>query len=149
MKSIILCTILLLSITCVSAQQVTLDDLMKPTVNEKSSSKQWVKELNDAKEISVAKSILSNELIKMTKSKHWISLSLDGEMTKELSFQTSKKMHLDRMIENLIGAGFQLENTKTDIDSKTFVYSKNSLKIEVLALATENTATTVYLVTLL
>jgi len=149
MKSFILLFILVSTFGFANAQQVTLDDLMKPSTTEKSSSKQWINEFNAANDVSIAKKVLSNELIKMTKSKHWISLSNDGEITNELSFQTSKKMHLNRLIENLKEAGFELSNTKSEIDSKTFIYTKNKITIEVLALATENTAITVYLVTLI
>jgi hypothetical protein len=142
----------ILLMNTINAQQVTLDDLMKSSENTEivnGSSKKWINDFNAAEDIQIAKQLLSVELTKMTKSKHWLSLSADGEITKELSFQTSKKMYLDRMIENLKEAGFVLSNTKIDIDTKTFIYSKNNVTVEVLALATETTAQTVYLVTLL
>lgn len=54
-----------------------------------------------------------------------------------------------KVIDHLKEAGFVLTNTKTSTDSNTYVYSKGDLTIEVLALQTETTATTVYLLTLI
>lgn len=133
-----------------NAQLVDFNDLMNNKSNaEVNASKKWIKEFTEAKDNAVAKDVLSLELVKMTKSKHWISLSDDSQNTKELSFQTSKKMLVDKVIENLKEAGFELANTKCSIDCKTFIYTKNSFVIEVLAVETETTTQTVYLVTLL
>lgn len=139
-----------LIMTVSNAQLVDFNDLMNDKSNsEVNTSKKWIKEFTEAKDNSIAKEVLSLELVKMTKSKHWFSLSDDSETTKELSFQTSKRMLVDKVIENLKEAGFELVNTKCSIDCKTFIYSKNSFTIEVLALETETTTQTVYLVTLL
>ncbi len=141
---------LFLVMTVSNAQLVDFNDLMNNKSNsEVNTSKKWIKEFTEAKDNSIAKEVLSNELMKMTKSKHWFSLSDDNEITKELSFQTSKKMLVDKVIENFKEAGFELVNTKCSIDCKTFIYSKNSFTIEVLALETESTTQPVYLVTLL
>ena len=136
--------------TASNAQLVDFNDLMNNKPNsEVNTSKKWIKDFTEAKDNSIAKEVLSNELIKMTKSKHWLSPSDDNVNTKELSFQTSKKMLVDKVVENLKEAGFELVNTKCSIDCKTFIYSKNSFTIEVLALETEITTQPVYLVTLL
>lgn len=146
--SLFFCTFLVTTVS--NAQQIDFNDLINNKSNsEVNTSKKWIKEFTEAKDNSIAKEVLSLELVKMTKSKHWFSLSTDGEITKELSFQTSKKMHVVKVIENLKEAGFELVNTKCSIDGKTFIYSKNNFTIEVLAMETENTAQTVYLVTLL
>lgn len=153
MKNIFLTLFLLVSLSTISyaQQQVDFDDLKNgnTSMDNTGSSKKWIKDLDAAKDIQLAKAILSKELIKMTKSKHWLSLSANGEITKEISFQTSKKMHLVKVIDHLKEAGFVLSNTKTTIDSNTYVYTKGELTIEVLALQTESTATTVYLLTLI
>lgn len=131
--------------------QVTLNDLMdsQNATNENRANKKWINDFELASSTDVAREVISTELIKMTKSKHWIDLSSNGEVTNEISFQTSKKMFVDRVIDNLKEAGFVLTATKNTGDSKIFTYTRNNVSVEVLALATESTAQTVYLVTLL
>lgn len=130
--------------------QVTLNDLMDSNekVDASKSNKKWILELNETNNAEIEKQIVSTEILKMTKSRHWISLSSDGEFTQEQSFQTSKKMYVDRLIGNLKEAGFTLSQTKVNGDERIYVYSRNNISVEVLALSTESTATTVYLVTL-
>lgn len=150
LKALALIFIAVITVSVSQAQQVDFNDLMNNNSNsEVNTSKKWIKEFTEAKDNKIAKEVLSQELVKMTKSKHWFSLSAEGEITNDLSFQTSKKMHVDKVVENLKEAGFELVNTKCTTDCKTFIYSRNSFTIEVLAMETENTAQTVYLVSLL
>lgn len=130
--------------------QVTLNDLMdnQNATNENRANKKWINDFELASSTDVAKEVVSVELIKLTKSKHWINLA-DGEISNEISFQTSKKMYVDRVIDHLKEAGFVLTATKNSDDSKVFTYTRNNVSVEVLALSTESTAQTVYLVTLL
>lgn len=150
LKALTLVIIAVVSISFVNAQQVDFNDLMNnKSGSEVNTSKKWIKDFNEAKDNSIAKEVLSLELQKMTKSKHWYSMVEEGQASKELSFQTTKKMHVDKVVENLKEAGFELMNTKCTTDCKTFIYTKNSFTIEVISMEAETTAQTIYLVTLL
>ena len=139
-------------VSTVNAQQVTFDDLVNgndASLIEKSASKKWVRDFNASENVDLAREVIKTEFLKLGKSKHWISLASSGELTNELSYQTGKKMYVDRMIADLKAAGFTLSSSKISDDTRTYVYSKGDIKVEVLALATETTSSAAYLVTLL
>ncbi len=148
-SKIILTLLAAISISALNAQQVTFDELVNGNTEVKNSSKKWINELNSAETNETAKEILKAELIKLGNSRHWLTLSANGEITNDISFQTSKKMYLDRVVKDLKEAGFTLTNTKLEDNSTVFIYAKDGLTVEVLALSTETTSQTVYLVTLL
>ena len=148
-SKIIFTLLAVISISTLNAQQVTFDELVNGNTEVKSSTKKWINELNSAETNEVAKEILKAELVKLGDSRHWLSISANGEISNDISFQTSKKMYLDRVVKDLKEAGFTLTNTKQEDNSTIFIYAKDGMTVEVLALSTETTSQTVYLVTLL
>lgn len=148
-SKIILTILTVVCISTLNAQQVTFDELVNGNKEVRNSSKKWINDLNSAQSSEIAKEILKAELNKLGDSRHWMNLSSTGEITNDISFQTSKKMYLDRVITDLKEAGFTLTNTKQEDNSIVFIYAKDGLTVEVLALSTETASETVYLVTLL
>jgi hypothetical protein len=141
-----------LIISQLSAQQVTFDDLINPeniSETKKNSGKKWIKDFIALENADAAKEILKNEFLKLEGSKHWVSLNTENDAANELSYQTSKKMYVTNMIIELKAAGFALTNHKIEKNSRTYVYSKGDLKVEIISLSTETADATEYLVTLL
>lgn len=142
---------------CVStyAQQVTFDDLMKMNSEKASDAtqylpnkKKWIEQLESVTNGDSAVVILKTEFNKKEKSNHWVSIYSENDKPKSISYQTTKKMYVDKIVSDLKEAGYVLSGSKIDDRSRTLIYSKENIHIEVLTLTDETTPGVVYLVTL-
>lgn len=137
------------------AQQVTFDDLINMNSEKASEAdkhlpnkKKWVEQLQSVQSGDSAVVILKTEFAKSEKSNHWISIYSENDKPKSISYQTTKKMYVDKIVTDLKDAGFSLSGSKFSDQSRLLIYSKDNINIEVLTVIDETNPGVVYLVTL-
>jgi hypothetical protein len=138
-----------------NAQQVTFNDLIKMNAETASNAtqylpqkKKWVEKLEATSNDDSAVVILKTEFKKLEKSNHWVSIYSENDKPKSISYQTTKKMYVDKIVIDLKEAGFTLSGSKISDRSRSLTYSKDNINIEVMTVTDETTPGVVYLVTL-
>ena len=112
------------------------------------NKKKWVEQLQSVQSGDSAVVILKTEFAKSEKSNHWISIYSENDKPKSISYQTTKKMYVDKIVTDLKDAGFSLSGSKFSDQSRLLIYSKDNINIEVLTVIDETNPGVVYLVTL-
>lgn len=137
------------------SQQITFDDLIKMNGENATSAtqhlpqkKKWTEELQTTKNEDSAVVVLKTEFVSQDRSNNWISIYSENDKPKTISYQTTKKMYVDKIVTDLKEAGFSLSGSKISDRSNATIYSKDNINIEVLTLMDETNPGVIYLVTL-
>ncbi len=155
MSKLVVSLFLCIGFLAANAQQVTFEDLIKMNSEKASDAtdflpqkKKWVEHLNNTSNIDSAVVILKSEFNKQDKSRHWISIYSENDKPKTISYQTTKKMYVDKILTDLKAAGFTLSGSRETLNSMVLIYTKDNINIEVMTFAGETGTGAVYQVTL-
>lgn len=137
------------------AQQITFDDLIKMNSEKASAAtdflpqkNKWIEHSSHTSNVDSAVVILKTEVNKQDKSRNWLSIYSENDKPKSISYQTTKKAYIDKIIADLKTAGYTITNSRITPSTITIIYSKDEINIEVTTISSETNPEPVYQVTL-
>lgn len=142
-------------VTSLGAQQVTLEDLIKMNGENATEAskylpqkKKWIEHSHKSFANDSVVVVLKTDFNEEEKAHHWVSIYSENDQPKTISYQTTKKGYVDKIVSDLKSAGYMLSGTKINDRSNTETYSKEAISIEVMTIYEESRPGIYYLVTL-
>lgn len=142
-------------VTSLGAQQVTFEDLIKMNGENATEAskylpqkKKWIEHSHKTFANDSVVVVLKTDFNEDEKAHHWVSIYSENDQPKTISYQTTKKGYVEKIIDDLKAAGYMLSGTKINDRSNSETYSKDEINIEVMTIYEESRPGIYYLVTL-